>query len=118
MGLSFLMIDYMISHVYYAVQVSKNWNLAYYYEVMVGMVVFTVLIAVIPSLICILIAEWNSITDRYTYGLGGFFIGVLALVPALFIPHFFFAPLAGLVGGLIYWRIVGRYAGSWKYPKI
>ena len=71
---------------------------------------FVAYFAFIPSIPVILVAEILGRRDWLSYAIGGAVIG-LAVV------GFFFAIIGGgMVGGIAYWLIAGRWAGSWLGP--
>jgi hypothetical protein len=97
---------------------------------------FVAYFAFLPSLVAILLAEILSRRDWLFYALAGVAIGAAVLGmrwlvsepslgglgeepagldPALRNPSFFLlAVAAGIVGGLAYWLVAGRFAGYWR----
>jgi hypothetical protein len=94
-------------------------------ETFIGTSIFAVMFVTVFAfpvwLMTIAMVEWRVIRAPLPYLL----TGILAAVPLLIVissdePNmptlWLIGLLAGLVGGYIYWRIAGRYAGIWKKP--
>jgi Na+/proline symporter len=84
--------------------------------------------ALLPALIVVLITEAFNVRGALTYAIGGAVVGAacyLGLVPfdpdtfqfqGIVRRHLEIMTGAGIVGGLVYWLIAGRTAGSWREP--
>lgn len=84
--------------------------------------------ALLPALIVVLITEAFNVRGALTYAIGGAVVGAacyLGLVPfdpdtfqfqGIVRRHLEILTGAGIVGGLVYWLIAGRTAGSWREP--
>jgi hypothetical protein len=57
------------------------------------------------------VAAWMILLRRSFFGNPG-----LALTPG-YAPIWLIVGTAGVIGGLIYWRIAGRTAGAWRRPE-
>jgi len=94
--------------------------------------IFAAMWARVPAVIAIPLAEARGLRSAALYGgaglvaaaaasrifFGGSFMSVLEMpqrwaetIPILI------AGIAGLIGGLVYWRIAGRTADSWRVPQ-
>jgi Na+/proline symporter len=85
--------------------------------------------ALLPALIVVLITEAFNVRGALTYGIGGAIVGAacyLGLVPfdpdtfqfqGIVRRHLEIMTGAGIVGGLVYWLIAGRTAGTWREPR-
>jgi hypothetical protein len=85
--------------------------------------------ALLPAMLVVLITEAFYIRGVLTYAIGGAVVGLacyLGLVPfdpatmhfeGIIRRHLEIMTGAGIVGGLIYWMIAGRYAGAWRQPR-
>jgi hypothetical protein len=85
--------------------------------------------ALLPAMIVAAITEAFSIRGALAYAVGGAIIGLacyLGLVPfdpetlrfeGIVRRHLEIMTGAGIVGGVVYWMIAGRNAGSWREPR-
>ena len=85
--------------------------------------------ALLPALIVVAITEAFYIRSVLAYALGGGLVGLacyLGLIPfdpdtmrfdGIVRRHLEIMTGAGIVGGLIYWMIAGRNAGTWREPR-
>ncbi|WP_375414813.1 hypothetical protein [uncultured Bradyrhizobium sp.] len=85
--------------------------------------------ALLPAMIVVVITEAFYVRSVLAYAIGGGVVGVacyLGLIPfdpatlrfdGIVRRHLEVMTGAGIVGGLIYWMIAGRNAGSWRAPR-
>jgi phosphotransferase system glucose/maltose/N-acetylglucosamine-specific IIC component len=85
--------------------------------------------ALLPALVIVAITEAFDVRSALAYAIGGAVVGLacyLGLIPfdpatlhfdGIVRRHLEVMTGAGIVGGLIYWMIAGRYAGRWRQPR-
>ena len=88
-------------------------------------------VSILPAALLIVVSEAARLRSFLYYGVGGALVGLASYYGSDISVRLEnttdvapvgnalqLAAAAGIVGGLVYWRIAGRNAGRWREPKV